>query len=356
MKKRVIGKVVMSVTLGAIAAGAMGSAAGAISKVSESFKDGSAQPLWITVQSDPPNMQITEQKGMYFTEQAAAMDSLFAGYISNKWGLDPRQDFALRIQVRFDMAPFTEGEVGLDFGLVQTVDAVSLELTDALVYSIGRNIDGTFAGYELYDAGVLDDIDYDVEADIGEPAFPSKIVKAYFLWNAASKTLIVGDRYGDPDGDQHFLPDLDTAKPIMLYLGAYSEGNAPAIQTGSVYFKQVKVDQGVIVGASPVLPVLDLGPNDVNDDGAIDVCDVADLLVHFGEACTGACTYDIDADDVVGAGDLLMVLEDLGYAPGTATAKEWKKAMKGLYKETGLKKQRTGEQKKQDMETLLDLQ
>ena len=153
MSKRCIRRVGPSVLLIAMAAGLMGSATGAVSKVSETFKDGTAEPLWLLVQSDPANMQVAEQKGLFFTEQAAPADSLFAGYISNRWGLDPTQDFALRIQVRFDMAPFTQGEVGLDFGLVQAVDPVAIEFTDALVYSLGRNVDGTFVGYELYDGG-----------------------------------------------------------------------------------------------------------------------------------------------------------------------------------------------------------
>jgi hypothetical protein len=136
-------------------------------------------------------------------------------------------------------------------------------------------------------------------SDVEPTGFDTSMRETPFIYGYSSPSASTVWNYtGDPQDPQSTLDPGEWS--LLFYVAETSAWST--------------VSGGVSVGGTPLLGDV-LGPAtspclaDVNDDGVVDLADLAEILARWGEIGGPA---DIDGEPGVGTGDLLLVLDHFG--------------------------------------------
>lgn len=205
----------------------------------DTFDDNKPAWLWKEYSEDPNNTRVMEvNKRLELRTSAAAVDA-FAGFVGNAWRLDPRYDFAMRVDFHYDL--FTLEEEGwIGIGLTPSAENPRNQRIEFGAKCVNRfrsfsyeqaNGYATRSGYSerTVDDGTLY-ISYDSETDtVYLSTWGYGLGTAWGVYS----DLIQGTWGG---------------RPVYVYLGGRSDGLA--ITSGHAYLDNIVVDFGKIIEAA----------------------------------------------------------------------------------------------------------
>lgn len=205
----------------------------------DTFDDNQRAWLWKEYSEDPNNARVTEANRRLELRTSALAYDAFAGYVGNAWRLDPRYDFAMRVDFHYDLFTLEEeGRIGI--GLTPDPENPRYQRV-----GIGVGCVNLFRNY-WYER-VLGYSALTGYADRG-----LNDGKLYISYDSASDILYVsGAGYGPETAWTSFsglLRGTWGSRPIYVYLGGSSTGLA--ITSGHAYLDNITVDIGKIIEAS----------------------------------------------------------------------------------------------------------
>ncbi len=205
----------------------------------DTFNDNEVAWLWTEYSEDPNNTRMMEvNRRLELRTSAAAVDA-FAGFVGNAWRLDPRYDFAMKVDFHYDLYTLEEeGWIGI--GLTPSAENPRNQRIEFGAKCVNRFRSFSYEqanGYatrSAYSERSVEDgtlyISYDSESDtVYLSAWGYGLNTA---WGAYSD-LIKGTWGG---------------RPVYVYLGGRSAGLA--ITSGHAYLDNMVIDFGKIIEAS----------------------------------------------------------------------------------------------------------
>lgn len=176
--------------------------------------------------------KVTEvNKRLEFTA-TADVNVPFMGYISDKWWIDPNQDFRMKVDLYFDIYTYSDGWVC--FGV--TPD--SAQPRDGYI-ALGIGCSGIFQNYwrEWKDG-------YEVRVDFAGRV--RALVTLYMFYDSWYDVLYLSDTGYDPDSAWQTLPGLIQGRwgraPLYVFLGAITENLT--VNSGNVYLDNFVIEKG----------------------------------------------------------------------------------------------------------------
>jgi hypothetical protein len=205
--------------------------------VQDNFDDNKRGTLWKAFAEDP-NVQVKEvSKHLEFTAVAKGT-GVFAGYVGDKWSIDPNHDFAMKIDLSYDLVTYNGG--WLTFGVTPSPD----KPRDKYV-SFGLGCVSLFRSYwREYKDG------YEVRWTF-EGRGKDKTT-LYISYDSANDILYMGEAGYGSENAWEVLPDLVRGrwpnKPLYVFVGFYAE--AVDVAAGHAFADNFALDSGVLVNAS----------------------------------------------------------------------------------------------------------
>ncbi len=205
----------------------------------DTFDDNQRAPLWKELFEDPNNARVVEANKRLELRTSALATGGFAGFLSNAWRLDPRYDFAMKVDFHYDLFTLNEeGSIGI--GLTPSPENLSsrrVELSVGCVENFRsyryERVNGysTLAGYfqRWENDGTLY-VSYDSQNDV--------------LY------MSLGG-YGPEQAWATFdglLRGTWGGRPLYVYLGGRSTGLT--VTAGRAYLDNIVVEAGKIIEAS----------------------------------------------------------------------------------------------------------
>ena len=217
--------------------------------VQDNFDDNKRGNLW-KVFVDDPNCKVQEAgKRLEFVSKATTKSPIFAGYVADKWCIDPNHDFAMRVDLTYDLVTMNGG--WFSFGVTPSPDQPRKQYV-----SLGIGCVSIYPSYwREYKDGW--EVRWDFEGR------GRKTVTLYISYDADIDTVYLSDTgYGSEQAWQT-LPDVIKTrwprKPLYVFLGGSAENLQ--IDAGHAFADNLAVDNGVIV--NPNAPPTN--PNDPTD-------------------------------------------------------------------------------------------
>ena len=208
----------------------------------DNFDDNSKGTMW-KVYTDNPNIQVKEiNKRIEFTAKANETP-MFAGYVADsKWPIDPNHDFALRLDLNYDLVTMEGG--WLTFGVTPNnteprkqyvqfgIACVSLFQSFWREWKEGYEVRWTFEDRRVSKSTL------------------------YISYDAASDTIYMGKTGYGPENAWEVLPDSIRGrwgrKPIYVFIGFATEG--AVVDAGHAFADNFALDTGTIVNTEPPKP------------------------------------------------------------------------------------------------------
>jgi len=223
--------------------------------VQDNFDDNKQGTLWKAYAEDP-GVQVKEvNKHLEFTA-ASGITGKFAGYVGNKWAIDPNHDFAMKIDLGY--APVTYNGGWLTFGVTPTPDKPR---EDYISFGIGCV--SLFPSYwREYKEG------YEVRWTFQGRGKDK--VTLYISYDSANDILYMGEAGYGSENAWEVLPDVLRgrwpSKPMYVFVGLYVED--VAVAAGHAFADNFALESGVLVSATKP----DNPPGDPNQpSGQVDV-------------------------------------------------------------------------------------
>ncbi len=164
--------------------------------------------------------------------------------------------------------------------------------------------DGTSSGYGGLLRGDIGAYDL-LEIGGGQNTFGQALPAGSGIAESSSVTIGVGLGYSALVAQGSFV--VGSVPGQYTFRLARRRANVITTVSGDVYF----VTSATIDGTDSItFAVGDACPADLNDDGVIDVTDLAIVLANFGQS--GGALGDIDGDGSVNLNDLAIILSDFG--------------------------------------------
>jgi hypothetical protein len=239
---------------------ARGQTATAQPVVQDNFDDNKTGTLWKPY-TDNPNTQVKEiNKRVEFTAKASETP-MFAGYVaSSTWPIDPNHDFALRLDLNYDLVTMEGG--WLTFGVTPNNTEPRKQYT-----AFGLACVSLFPSFwREWKEG------YEVRWTFEQRT--SDKTTLYITYDAASDTVYMGRTGYGPENAWEVLPDNIRgrwgSKPVYVFMGLATEG--AVVDAGHAFVDNFSLDQGVLVNTEPPKPP---GPEPNTPPGTDDRVDVA---------------------------------------------------------------------------------
>lgn len=227
---------------------AQGQTTASTAVVQDNFDDNKTGGLW-TVFGSGPGIKATEtNKRLEFTTPADANET-FVGYISNKWWIDPNEDFQMKAELYFDIGTYASGWVTLGFTPNSTAPQ-----NRYVMFGIGRS--KSFKNY-WWEAknDLMTAMDF-----VGRNV---NLVTLYISYDSWADTLYLGDTgYGPENAWQtvtNFTREYWGRVPFYVFLGATTENLA--INSGGAYVDNFALEKGKVGSPYP-----NPDPNDDDDN------------------------------------------------------------------------------------------
>lgn len=246
-----------------IGVGAEMSATAAVPVVQDNFNDNKRGTLW-KAYTEGSGYQVQEvNQRLEFTATAGAIGG-FAGYVGDKWSIDPNHDFEMRVTLNYDVQTYEGG--WLTFGVTPDptkprnqyvsfgIACNNLLPTYWREWKDGYEVRWTFAGRGHNRATLY--LSYNADADT--------IYMAESGYGADNAWEVVSDCVRNRWGH----------KPIYVFLGLYTEG--AAVSAGHAYVDDFALDSGVLTGAKATDPT---DPNNRPPGGGPQVDILADVSI-----------------------------------------------------------------------------
>ena len=229
--------------------------------VQDNFDDNKKGTLW-KAYADSPDCQVKEiNKRLEFTAKTS-VNPMFAGYVADKWPIDPNHDFAMKLDLNYDLVTLNGG--WLTFGVTPNnteprkqyvsfgIACVSLFRSYWREWKEGYEVRWTFE-YRGVDKMTL-----------------------YLSYDAASDTVYMGRTGYGPENAWEVLPDSVRGrwgrKPIYVFMGLATEG--ATVDAGHAFVDNFALEKGVLVNTAPPKPP---DPNTPGGDQHVDVA--ADISI-----------------------------------------------------------------------------
>ncbi len=204
----------------------------------DNFDDNLRGPLWRLYNEDPTNCGVVETNGRVEFRSTKAVSNTFAGYIANAWRLDPKEDFALRVDVHYDLKTLAGGWVNV--GVAPDGD-----------HPRARSVELGIGCVSLLPCYWYDQID-DYPVDSARVSRFGTTGVLYISYTADDDTLHISDTGYGPDEAWMSFPDVLQGQwegePVFVYLGGRAEGLE--VSAGHAYLDNLLVEQGLIVEAA----------------------------------------------------------------------------------------------------------
>jgi hypothetical protein len=206
--------------------------------VQDNFDDNKTGGLW-TVFGSGSGIKATEtNKRLEFTTTADANEA-FVGYISNKWWIDPNEDFQMKAELYFDVGTYASGWVTLGF----TPNSAAPQ-NRYVMFGIGRS--KSFKNY-WWEAknDLMTAMDF-----VGRNV---NFVTLYISYDSWNDTLYLGDTgYGPENAWQtvtNFTTEYWGRVPFYVFLGVTTENLA--INSGGAYVDNFALEKGRVGSPYP---------------------------------------------------------------------------------------------------------
>jgi hypothetical protein len=288
----------------------LGAAAGTTPLVQDNFDDNKRGNLWKQY-TDDPNCKVQEaNKRLEFVAKYTPKSPIFAGYVADKWCIDPNHDFAMRVDLSYDLVTMNGG--WFSFGVTPTPD-----LPRKQYVSMGIGCVSVYPSYwREYKDG------YEVRWDFDSRGYTRQTL--YISYNAESDSVYLSDTGYGADEAWQTLTDVIKArwpkKPLYVFLGGSAE--TLQIDAGHAFADNFAVDSATIVNpnAPPVDPGKPIDPNtkptEVTGEAAIMPSVIkragpAQAISTFLSLPEGLLPSDVDET------------KPLVLLPGAAEAKSW---------------------------------
>jgi len=219
--------------------------------VQDNFDDNKKGNLW-KVFADNSNCQVQEANKRLEYVSKAVEGNIFAGYVSDKWAIDPNHDFAMRVDLSYDLVTMNGG--WFSFGVTPSPDQPRQRYV-----SVGIGCVSVFPSYwREYKDG------YEIRWDFAGRGSGSALKTLYISYDSENDIVYLGDAGYGPDNAWQNLPGVIKSrwprKPLYVFLGGNAEN--VKIDAGHAFADNFTVDSGVIVNPdSPTIPGPPTDPN-----------------------------------------------------------------------------------------------
>ena len=79
----------------------------------ETFDDNKQDSMWRAFADDPTDCKVEEINSRLELLATGSGNDLWAGYISNGWRLDPRDNFSMKVDFHYDLVTFPKGSINI---------------------------------------------------------------------------------------------------------------------------------------------------------------------------------------------------------------------------------------------------
>ncbi len=205
----------------------------------DTFNDNKVAWLWREYSEDPNNARMVEVNGRLELRTSAEAVDAFAGFVGNAWRLDPRYDFAMKVDFHYDLVT------------VQEMGWIGIGLTPSAENPRNRRIE-----FGAKCVNKLPSFAYEQANGYAKrTGYSQRFVddgKLYISYDSDTDTVYLSDWGYGPDMAWGAYSDLIKGtwggKPVYVYLGGRSDGLA--ITSGHAYLDNMVVDFGKIIEAS----------------------------------------------------------------------------------------------------------
>lgn len=212
---------------------AYGQTATAESVLQENFDDNKKGTPWKVVGESAKARVVETNKRLEFAT-TADVNVPFVGYVSDKWWIDPNQNFQMKVNLYFDVYTYSHGWVC--FGVTPSPNGPSSQYVK---FGIGAS--SVFQNYwrEWKDG-------YEIRTDfVGRVR---SVVTLYIFYDSWGDVLYLSDSGYDPDSAWQSLPNIVRGRwgrvPLYVFLGATTENLT--MNSGNAYLDNFVIDKGRI--------------------------------------------------------------------------------------------------------------
>jgi hypothetical protein len=204
----------------------------------ESFDDNVKDPMWEVYAEDPRSCWVSEVNQRLELRAKQEANGAFAGYLSNSWRFDPKDDFAMKVDLHYQLVTEAGGSIG--FGVTPDADEPR-----AQHISIGIGCANRYPHYwyERTDGFLL------------RSSYAARLadsVTLYISYDASEDMLCLGDAGYGPENAWAAFSDVVKGewggKPLFVLLGGDSQHLA--IGPGQVSADNLLVENGAILETS----------------------------------------------------------------------------------------------------------
>lgn len=204
----------------------------------DTFDDDTRGAMWRAFADDPTNCRVQETNQRLELLATEGANEAWAGYVSNGWRLDPRDDFSMKVSFHYDLLTYPRGTINI--GVTPEGD----NLRDQHV-AIGVGCANLYAYYRMgHQNG------WWVDTNATERFSNDGVL--YISYNAADDELYIGFAgYGPDYAWQTFTNLLKNewgGRPLLAWLGGNSSGLA--VEPGHVYLDDFLVPSGTVIEAA----------------------------------------------------------------------------------------------------------
>lgn len=204
----------------------------------ETFDDNKQDSMWRAFADEPTHCKVDEINSRLELLATGSGNDLWAGYISNGWRLDPRDNFSMKVDFHYDLVTYPKGSINIGI----TPDGVNPWERHV---TIGVGCSNLFAHYWHRQTNGL-------AARSSSTQRFSDDGTLYISYNAAADELYVSIAGYGVDNAWTTVGDLLKGdwggKPVFIWLAGNSVGLA--VTPGHIYLDNLLVESGTVVEAS----------------------------------------------------------------------------------------------------------
>jgi len=204
----------------------------------ESFDDNVKDSMWEVYTEEPGSCWVSEVNQRLELRAKQEASGMFAGYLSNSWRLDPKDDFAMKVELHYQLVTEAAGWIG--FGVTPNAEEPRAQYVSVGVGCANRY---PHYWYERNEEFLL--------RSSYAPRFDDNVT-LYISYDASEDVLYLGDAgYGSENAWAAFTDVVNGewgGKPLFVLLGGGSDHLA--IGPGQALADNLLVENGTLVETS----------------------------------------------------------------------------------------------------------
>jgi len=204
----------------------------------DTFDDNIKGPMWRFLADDPNQCTLQEANQRLELVATGLGGDIGAAYVSGGWRLDPRHDFAIKVDYHYDLTSFARGAIGI---------GVAADVNDPWRdhVAVGVGCAGKLANYWYRQRS-----GYTVESSIEQRQVINGTL--YVEYDAAADAVSVGLLGYGEDNAWSVVPGLLQGRwkgrPAFLWLMGTSDGLA--VPSGRAYLDNLMIERGTVIEAA----------------------------------------------------------------------------------------------------------